>query len=105
GTVPKYLRVARLTTGTTTSFTAYTSADNTNWTAIGGSTQTLNLGQPLLAGLAITSHNQGTGSAVTFDTVSITGGAPPPPPPPGCPNAWTCTDVGGALPAGQDQLS
>jgi galactose oxidase len=105
GTVPKYLRVARLTSGTTTSFTAYTSSDNNTWTAVGGSTQTLNLGQPLLAGLAITSHNQGTGSAVTLDTVSITGGAPPPPPPPGCPTGWSCADVGGALPAGQDSLN
>src|SRR5204863_376226 len=26
-------------------------------------------------------------------------------PPPACPTGWSCADIGGALPAGQDQLS
>ena len=70
GTVPVYLKVAR----TGTSFTAYTSSDGTAWTAVRRSTVTLaNLGGPVLRGLAVTSHNQGTGDAVSMDTVATAG--------------------------------
>jgi hypothetical protein len=70
GTVPVYLRVARAGS----SFTAYTSPDGTTWTAVPGSTVTLaNLGGPVLRGLAVTSHNQGTGDAVSMDTVATAG--------------------------------
>jgi hypothetical protein len=103
GTVPAYLRVARFTSGTTTYFTAYTSPDGTNWSAVGGSTQTLSLGQPLLAGLAITSHNQGVGSAVTFDTVSVAAGATAPPGV--CPTGWSCADLGAPTPPGGQSLA
>jgi hypothetical protein len=102
GTVPTYLRVARYTTtggSPTTYFTAYTSSDGSTWTAVPGSTIALSLPQPLLAGFAITSHNQGTGSAVTLTNVAVAAGALPPP---GlCPNGWSCTDIGGASPGGQ----
>ncbi len=30
---------------------------------------------------------------------------PPPPPPPACPTGWTCSDIGGPLPAGQQTLT
>jgi len=103
GTVPVYLKVTRFTSGTTTYFTAYSSPDGTTWTPITGSTQTLAMTGTLLAGFGITSHNQGIGSAVTLDTVAITATSTPPP---GiCPSGWSCTDVGGALPAGSDSLS
>jgi hypothetical protein len=106
GTVPLYLRVARFTTtGTTpqTYFTAYTSPDGINWTAVPASTQVLSLPQPLLGGFAITSHEQGTGGAVTLNSVSVSAGEVAPP---GlCPSSWSCTDIGGPLPAGEDSLS
>jgi hypothetical protein len=106
GTVPEFLRVARFTTtGSTpqTLFTAYTSSDGINWTAVPGSTQALSLLQPLLGGLAITSHNQGTGGAVALNSVSVTNGEVVPPGV--CPSNWSCTDIGGPLPTGQDTLS
>jgi hypothetical protein len=56
------------------SFTAYTSPDGTAWTAVPGSAVTLaNLGGPVLRGLAVTSHNQGTGCTVSMDTVATAG--------------------------------
>ena len=78
GTAPVYLQVARSTTNGTTNFTAYTSPDGHTWTAVPGSTMSLSLPQPLLAGFAITSHDQGTGSAVTLNNVSITPNQEPP---------------------------
>ena len=70
GTVPVYVEVVR----TGTSFTAYTSADGTTWTAVPRSTVTLpSLGGAVLRGLAVTSHNQGAGDAVGMDTVATAG--------------------------------
>ena len=60
GTVPAYLMVGRYTTGGQTYYTAYTSPDGSTWTAIPGSTQALAMTGALLAGFAVTSHNQGT---------------------------------------------
>jgi outer membrane protein assembly factor BamB len=107
GTVPVYLMIGRYTTtGTSpqTYFTAYTSPDGSNWTVVPGSTQPLNLPQPLLGGFAISSHAQGVGSSVTLDTVAVTAGEVPPP---GlaCPISWSCADIGGATPIGGQTLS
>jgi outer membrane protein assembly factor BamB len=67
GSVPAYLRVSRF--GMT--FTAYTSTDGATWSPVPGSAVTLtNLSGTLLAGLAITSHNSGVLSAVTFQSVA-----------------------------------
>ena len=105
GTVPTYLRIARYTAGSTVTYTAYTSPDGTTWAAVPGSTQTVpGLTGTLLAGLAVTSHNQGTSSTVGFDTVSVTA-TEFPPPGSGCPTSWTCSDIGGPLPAGQQTLT
>lgn len=106
GTVPAFLKVARFTTagGTPqTLFTAYTSPDGNTWTAVPNSTLALNLTGPLLAGFAITSHSQGTGSAVTLDNVAVA--AVELPPPGLCPAGWTCADIGGATPAGTQNLT
>ena len=97
GSVPAYLMVGRYTSGGQTYYTAYTSPDGNTWTAIPGSTQALNITGPLLAGFAITSHNQGTASAVTLDTVAVS--ATELAPPGGCPSAWNCADIGTVLPS------
>ncbi|MBV9855757.1 MAG: PQQ-binding-like beta-propeller repeat protein [Streptosporangiaceae bacterium] len=106
GTVPAYLMVGRYTrTGATptTYYTAYTSADGKTWTAIPGSTTATSMTGALLAGIAMTSHAQGTGGSVTLDTVAVTPGELPPPGV--CPSGWTCADIGGALSAGTDWLT
>jgi glucose/arabinose dehydrogenase len=69
GVVPLYLKVAR--SGST--FTAYTSSDGSSWTALAGSTVTIGMSGPLLAGLAVTSHNASTFCTVTMDTVVLAG--------------------------------
>jgi outer membrane protein assembly factor BamB len=94
GAAPAYLRVAR--SGTT--FTTYTSSDGVTWTPVAGSSLTLSLTGAMLAGLAVTSHDSSSLSAVTFDGVSVATAAPPPPG--ACPSGWSCADVGGAFPAG-----
>jgi hypothetical protein len=105
GAVPAYLLVARYTTSGAnpiTYYTAYTSTDGLNWTPIPGSTKSLTMAAPLQAGFAITSHNQGVGSAVTLDSVAVTTAQLQTP---GlCPGGWLCTDVGGATPAGTQDL-
>ena len=67
GMVPTYLAVSR--SGNT--YSAYTSSDGLTWTLVAGSSITLNMSGPVLAGLAVTSHNGGTLSTATFDTVSV----------------------------------
>jgi hypothetical protein len=70
GTVPVYLKVAR----TGSSFTASTSPDGSTWTAVPGSTVTLTgLSGAIQRGLAVTSHNQGTGGTVAMDSVVMVG--------------------------------
>ncbi len=104
GTVPAYLMVGRYTSGGQTYYTAYTSPDGTTWNAIAGSTQVLGMTGGLQAGIAITSHNQGTASAVTLDSVAVS--ATELPPPGACPSAWTCTDIGTVAPGpGSQTLS
>jgi len=101
GTVPAYLMVGRYTSGNQVYYTAYISPDGSTWTAVPGSTQVINMTGPLLAGIAITSHNQGTASAVTLDTVSVQ--ATELPPPGACPSAWTCADIGTVAPGPSGQ--
>src|SRR5207245_3927020 len=67
GTVPVYLWVAR----SGSSYSAYISSDGINWTWVTGSSITLSMSGPVLAGLAVTSHNASALSTVTFDTVNV----------------------------------
>jgi hypothetical protein len=70
-----------------------------------GSTETVaGLTGTLLAGLAVTSHDQGTSSTVGFATVSVmaTGLLPSANT---CPSSSTCTVSGGALPLDQQTLT
>src|SRR5438128_1021348 len=64
GTVPNYLMVAR--SGNT--YSAYTSSDGYSWTLLAGSSVTLSMSGPVMAGMAVTSHNTGALGTVTFDT-------------------------------------
>jgi hypothetical protein len=104
GTVPVYLMVARYTAGASTYYTAYISPDGSTWTAVPGSTTVLSMPGTLLAGFGITSHNQGTPSAVTLDTVSINA-VEYPPPALSCPTGWSCPDIGSPTPQGQQTLT
>jgi hypothetical protein len=65
--VPIYLKVDR----SGNIFTAYTSEDGVTWTAVPGSSIEINIDGPMLAGLAVTSHNPGGLRVVTFDNVII----------------------------------
>ena len=106
GTVPTYLRVARYTAGGTAYYTAYTSADGSTWTAVPGSTRTVaGLSGTLLGGVAVTSHNQGTSSTVGFGAPTVATAEIPPPPGLVCPAGWTCSDIGGPVPSGQQTLT
>jgi hypothetical protein len=65
--VPIYLKVGR----SGDIFTAYTSDDGVTWTAVPGSSIEINIAGSMMAGLAVTSHNPGSLSAVTFDSVGV----------------------------------
>jgi outer membrane protein assembly factor BamB len=96
GAVPAYLKIGRYIRGHQIYYTAYTSADGTTWTPVPGSTQVLPMTGPLLAGIAVTSHDQGTASAVTLDTVGVSTAKLPPPTL--CPRTWKCKDIGQVSP-------
>jgi outer membrane protein assembly factor BamB len=91
-TIPVYIRVAR--TGTT--FSAYTSSDGVSWTPVPNSTVVIPaLGGALLAGMAVTAHNNGVLSTATFDSVALST----------CPNGWACADIGGPAPPGSESAT
>jgi hypothetical protein len=106
GTVPAYLRVVRYTTGGTAYYTAYTSADGSTWTAVPGSTTMVaGLSGTLLGGVAVTSHNQGVGSTVGFGVPTVAAAEIPSPSGLVCPAGWSCSDIGGPQPSGQQSLT
>jgi hypothetical protein len=104
GTVPAYLEVTRYTDGGgTTYYTAYTSPDGVTWTPVSGSTVTFSMPGTLLAGWGADSYSQTTSAQVTMDSIAVTAGAPAPP---GlCPVGWSCNDIGGATPAGGQNVA
>ena len=97
GTVPTYLEIAR----SGNNYSTYTSSDGNTWSPVAGSSVTLNLSGPTLAGLAVTSHNASAVSAVTFDSVNISTTTPPP----DCPSGWSCADIGNPARAGDQSLN
>ncbi len=65
---PIYLKASRA--GTT--FSAFWSSDGVSWNLIAGSSKSLgSISGPLLAGLAVTSHNAGALCTVVMDTVTV----------------------------------
>src|SRR5579885_1156477 len=98
GTAPTYLQITR----SSNTYTASTSTDGVTWTAIPDSTFTLDMPGPLMAGLAVTSHNAGRLGAVSFDAFALSPKAPPAPS--SCPAPWTCQDVGPVPLAGSQQF-
>lgn len=104
-TAPVWLMASRYTDAAhnTVYYSAYRSSDGVNWTYITGSTVALNLPGPLAAGIATDSYNSTGTSTATVDSVASLPGSQPPPFI--CPAVWSCADIGGALPAGQDQLT
>jgi outer membrane protein assembly factor BamB len=87
-TTPLSLEVAR--SGNT--FTTYTSTNGATWTPVVGTSVTLSLSSPLLAGLAVTAHNGAAINSASFSAVTLSTSAPPAPN--GCPTNWTCKDIG-----------
>lgn len=65
GNVPQWVRLVRQGM----SVTGYTSADGINWIIVG--TATINLGQTVYVGLAVTAHNNKAVSTATFDNVTV----------------------------------
>jgi hypothetical protein len=95
--VPVYLLVARA--GST--YSAYTSSDGTTWTLVPGSSITLTMTVPILAGLAATSHNSNTLGTIVFNNVNVsTGGLPV-----SCPTNWNCADIGSPALAGSQSVN
>jgi regulation of enolase protein 1 (concanavalin A-like superfamily) len=68
GSTPEWVRVERR--GNT--FTAYRSSDGSNWVVI--RSVSVNMGQDVYVGLAVTSHENGVSSTATFESVTATGG-------------------------------
>ena len=84
-------------------YSAYTSADGKHWTYVPGSTVRLSLPGKLVAGIAADSYQQTfRATSLVDDLASVPGSNAPPFI---CPKAWSCADIGGALPPGQDQLT
>jgi len=99
GGLPAYVGVAR--SGST--FSAYTSSDGVTWTYVTGSSVTISMTSAALFGLALTSGVSSSAGTSTLDSVSLTAGAPAPLT--GCPNGWTCSDIGSPALAGSETYS
>ncbi|MGO8956361.1 MAG: PQQ-binding-like beta-propeller repeat protein [Streptosporangiaceae bacterium] len=82
-------------------YSAYTSTNGKHWTYVPGSTVRLSLPGKLVAGIAADSYQQTiTATSIVDDLASVPGSNAPPFI---CPKSWSCADIGGALPPGQDQ--
>jgi hypothetical protein len=79
-------------------FTAYTSSDGITWIALAGSSVTITMTDPVLAGLAVTSHNSTALGTVVFDTVAIGQAST-------CPVNWNCADIGAPATTGGQSVN
>ncbi len=91
---PAYLSIARWKN----IFTTYLSPDGVTWTPLNGSSLTIDVPGPMLAGMVVTSHKDGTLGGADFDAVQTSASAIPAPT--ACPETWQCGDVGYASPRG-----
>jgi hypothetical protein len=78
-TAPYWVRLTR----TGNSFAGYCSPDGINWTQV-GSTQVITMNSNTFAGLAVTSHHDGTLCTATFAKVSLVS----------LPSPWQTADIG-----------
>ena len=104
-TAPRWVMASRYTDTVhgVVYYSAYSSADGSHWTYVPNSQVALSLPGPLVAGIASEADSSTNLSVATFDNV---GQQPVEYPPPNvCPTGWSCTDIGGALPPGQDSYS
>jgi outer membrane protein assembly factor BamB len=102
GVAPIYLRVIRVGN----LFGAYTSPDGTNWSLILGSrTQIDGLTGPVLAGMAVTSHDNNQAGVVTFHGVSVANVSAASLAAQECPAGWSCADIGSPHVPGAESLS
>ena len=69
GYMPGYVRLTRAGTQITASF----SSDGSSWVTV--DVQTIPMSSTIYAGLAVTSHTDGTLATATFDSVTVTGAA------------------------------
>jgi len=74
-------------------FTASISPDGVEWTEW-GTAQTIVMDDPVLIGLAVTSHNVDQATSAAFSNVSIIGAS----------GAWEIAEIGATQPAGNDPL-
>ena len=86
---PYWVRIDRA--GNT--LTGYVSPDGDAWTQI-GDPRTIAMNNPVLIGLALTSHNANQATSAEFSNVSITGAS----------GAWQIAEIGVAQPEGNDPL-
>ncbi|MHC4521201.1 MAG: DUF1349 domain-containing protein, partial [Planctomycetota bacterium] len=86
---PYYARIVRA--GNT--FTGYLSADGENWEQQGDSSVDVAMTDPVLIGLALTSHNVDQATSAAFADISFTGNVSA---------TWEVAEIGAAQPAGND---
>jgi outer membrane protein assembly factor BamB len=105
GATPLWVLASRYTDTThgVVYYSAFTSTDGVTFTYVPNSETELNLPQPLVGGIASDANSTNVSSTTTFDNVAELAGSQPPPSI--CPAGWSCTDIGGALPPGLDQVS
>ena len=87
---------------------AAASPDGVNYTLVPGSDASVPLPAISLAGLAVSSGQQGTAGTGSFAAVAMgTPGAAPSPPPSAspCPSGWSCQDIGNPVTVGDQSLS
>ncbi len=101
-TAPEWVMASRYTDVAhgVVDYTAYASTDGLHWSPVPNSQVALTLPGPLVAGIASEADSSTNLATATFTNVGQQSVEYPPPN--ACPTGWSCTDIGGALPVGQD---